>query len=733
MKMFVKLIAFTAALAAAVFAEPDSLSGEVEADFIKGSGEKDDPYLIENEEHLNSLASLLHADKRDPRGKDTLYFAQTADIEWSGKYEWALDSLVRVFYDGMGHSISGVKIDRPEKDTVGFFPIMRKALVRDLTLKDFEVTGHDYVGMLAGYVYGSYAFNCRFYGKVRGNDFVGGIVGHNRGNLRHIVSNIDVAGVNVVGGALGASGYGIQFSGIYGSVKGDSLVGGFLGATTQDSKVTSLSHMVVAVDVTARVQGNSVYYTDVDTASFAVEDVFSKKRDLDEVVIGVPLEDEFLKSDAFLDSVPYTFVKGGEENSDGYPIPFYYKGRGTADEPFLIESYHDLIYFNMEYSGLYQSYLPAQTHFKLTTDVDMKNGKDYTWKAFRFSDYFDGGYHTVSRLKVVDGLGSAGFFGMVLGFVENLGIRNSYIEGEYAGAITGKLYGIVERCWNDNSTVIASQLAGGIAGVGVMTLNDATSMVGYSRIDRVYNTGSISATNLGIAAGIVGAAYANTYSKVDSLHPYLTNAYNRGKIRGDTTYNEGSGIMHGVYFTNGSGVRLTVESVYNTDDNQCGFIGQGYNQLRAYVQLAHQCTELEHYSPDGNVKSKQFMLSSKLVDSLGTAFEMDVDNLNDGYPILKGLHPRKDYVDEPMDPENPESPDFTIASVAMAPVLQVNAIGRHLEVDGLKVGSSVKLYSITGTCLYTIPVTRSHMTLPVNKSGYFIIRNGKNAKAVKVW
>jgi hypothetical protein len=78
-------------------------------------------------------------------------------------------------YDGNGHQVSGLYINRPDTSAQGLFGVLEGS-VRNLTVLDFDVTGYEAVAGLAGVNSGSVE-NCCSLGNVTGFYSVGGLVG----------------------------------------------------------------------------------------------------------------------------------------------------------------------------------------------------------------------------------------------------------------------------------------------------------------------------------------------------------------------------------------------------------------------------------------------------------------------------------------------------------------------------------------------------------------------------
>ena len=168
--------------------------------------------------------------------------------------------------DGQGHTLQ-FTINAPSSDYQGLFGYMQ-GTVENLYLYNCNVTGHDYVGTIAGYCHGtisncgtksSYSLNT----KVVGNRYVGALVGRARfSEILDCHNGSKVSGSQYVGGIVGdfvayrnddsygASGnnswgrtqydiYGGNVSRCFnfGSVKAtnnDSYVGGIAGSTSTE-------------------------------------------------------------------------------------------------------------------------------------------------------------------------------------------------------------------------------------------------------------------------------------------------------------------------------------------------------------------------------------------------------------------------------------------------------------------------------------------------------------------
>jgi hypothetical protein len=136
-------------------------------------------------------------------------------------------------FDGNGHKITKLKINRPTEDEIGLFGATNGAIIKNLGIEDCDITGNDGVGGLAaGFVDSSIIENCYVTGKVTGNGTVGGLVGYNGyySSIENCYVTGNVTGNEAVGGLVGLNDYSF-ISNCYatGIVTGYEAVGGLVG------------------------------------------------------------------------------------------------------------------------------------------------------------------------------------------------------------------------------------------------------------------------------------------------------------------------------------------------------------------------------------------------------------------------------------------------------------------------------------------------------------------------
>jgi filamentous hemagglutinin family protein len=138
-------------------------------------------------------------------------------------------------FDGLGHSISALTINRPATEYVGLFgQTSTTAQIRNIGLVGGSVIGQARVGALVGDNSGAIS-NSYATGSVSGNNYVGGLVGFN--DLGAIASSYATGSVTgtsqSVGGLVGESSGTVNESYATGSVTGTSQsVGGLAGVSS---------------------------------------------------------------------------------------------------------------------------------------------------------------------------------------------------------------------------------------------------------------------------------------------------------------------------------------------------------------------------------------------------------------------------------------------------------------------------------------------------------------------
>lgn len=153
-------------------------------------------------------------------------------------------------FDGLGHTITRLTINRPSTDYIGLFGFVNSAAVGNLGLVNGSVTGRNYSGSLVGRMDDSTVLKSYANGvTISARSFAGGLVGSANGSSSitnsYSTGNVTQTGSDgVAGGLLGSAGYeagSVTISNSYatGAVSGTQYVGGLVGSSDNDSNISN--------------------------------------------------------------------------------------------------------------------------------------------------------------------------------------------------------------------------------------------------------------------------------------------------------------------------------------------------------------------------------------------------------------------------------------------------------------------------------------------------------------
>ena len=194
--------------------------------------------------------------------------------------------------------------------------------------------------------------------------------------------------------------------------------------------------------------------------------------------------------------------------------------------------------------------------------------------------------------------------------------NKSYIHGNaISGGIAGQLTqdGLISQCYNIGSITVSNNYAGGICG----------SADNNSTVEKCYNISTITGNNY--IGGIVG------YLQTGAL---LQNCYNTGSISGSTRI---GGICGEIL---GQGIKTYIKNSYNIGsitgtDLVCG-IARCWDG--GIVVNSFYLENSVNGSNDNILNEGSSYMSSNEIKQafnlLGESFKEDVNNINNGYPIL---------------------------------------------------------------------------------------------------
>ena len=145
-------------------------------------------------------------------------------------------------FDGQGHVITGLYINRPDEDDVGLFSVVENGgEVRNVGLEGGAVTGGQEIGGLVGWSLGTISASY-VTGDVSGDEYVGGLMGGNGGTVSASYATGTVSGNDNAGGLMGYNGGTVSESHATGGASGANDVGGLVGRIGWNGGTVSASY-----------------------------------------------------------------------------------------------------------------------------------------------------------------------------------------------------------------------------------------------------------------------------------------------------------------------------------------------------------------------------------------------------------------------------------------------------------------------------------------------------------
>ena len=167
--------------------------------------ESDGSYTVTSADGLMNIAELVNG------GKSDINITLDTDIDLTGK-DWTpigtdYDNSYKGTFDGGGHTITGLTFTTNDKYAGLFGYLNRAGTVKNVVMKDVQITNNRswsaFAGGVAGYSWGTIE-NCSVSGSVSGTVYVGGVVGAQiDGSITGCSSSATVKGTTDVGGVAG--------------------------------------------------------------------------------------------------------------------------------------------------------------------------------------------------------------------------------------------------------------------------------------------------------------------------------------------------------------------------------------------------------------------------------------------------------------------------------------------------------------------------------------------------
>lgn len=254
----------------------------------------DDPYIISSIEDLLNIKNNLSGS-----------YKLVNDIDLNNT-EWeSIGSSKTPFigiFDGNGHTIKNLKIDKATNKYLGLFGVTNNATIKNVSIENISINGTECVGALLGQANGSVKIeNCKIFGicNINGKSNLGGLVGYvyDGGTITGSSANVIITdsslGSGYIGGLAGKLnntilskcfssgdiisrdsyvgglvGYadGSKISECYavGNVKGSSNVGGLAGRFSSHDGIDNCYSLVNVVSDSLDLVGGFIGYANTD-------------------------------------------------------------------------------------------------------------------------------------------------------------------------------------------------------------------------------------------------------------------------------------------------------------------------------------------------------------------------------------------------------------------------------------------------------------------------------------
>ena len=379
-----------------------------------------------------------------------------------------------------------------------------QGLIRNC-LSNLEVRGIDKVGGLVGENRGTIVGSIST-GEIGGEDRVGGLVGYNSGGtIMSSYSTGSVSGNEYVGGLVGDNRGNITSSYSTGNISGEERVGGFVGENY--GSITS-SYSTGSVSGDEKLGGLVGYNLGSITSSFWDTQTSSRaESDGGTGLTTAEMQDinTFLEADWDLvgETANGTCDYWMEQEGD-YPCLVFFAGGflveplgcGTDGDPYLISDANDLgtIWYR------------PNACYRLDVDIDLEG---ITWKCAvvpGFCGRFDGNGHVIRNLQI-EGGGCLGLFGICTSGadISYIGLESVEINGtgRYIGGLMGMNRGNITSSYSRGS-ISGNDYVGGLMGT-----NQYSGCITSS-----YSTGSVSGDYSigGLVGYILGGSITSSYN-----------------------------------------------------------------------------------------------------------------------------------------------------------------------------------------------------------------------------
>ena len=480
-------------------------------------------------------------------------------------------------FDGLGHTINKLTINRPTTNDVGLFGFAYNSTIRNVGLNHANVHGDDRVGGLVGYNKGSSISNTYVSGSVTGGGRTGGLVGQNYGygvgsiaSITNSNSSAIVVGGNYTGGLVGWN-YGnddgtaiITNSYATGNVKGNSeSVGGLVGQNKGDRAGTaSISNSYATGSVTGYsdnvggLVGWNYGYNDGRariTTSYATGDVTGDNIDNVGGLVGqnyggggiASISDSYATGNVTGDNIDKVGGLVGQNYGDSFGTAEITTSEATS-----------------EVHG--RSYVGGLVGYNFANST---NGTASITSSHAFGAVFGAGE------------GAGGLVGQNLGSVGVASVTSSDASGDvsgliYVGGLIGRSYATVAGSTHTDTSHASGNVDGNQNVGGLIGRFDTPNGASTGRITDSYATGDVSGSG-DVYGGLIGMLAAKETGSLS-----VTKSYATGNV---TDYKRGAGGLVGRIGSYGSST-IDIHEVYASGNvTTTGSLGRATGGLIGWI------------------------------------------------------------------------------------------------------------------------------------------------------
>ena len=303
-------------------------------------------------------------------------------------------------------------------------------------------------------------------------------------------------------------------------------------------------------------------------------------------------------------AVPVSARAEGEtvDTWDGTAVAFT-QGRGTKEEPWLIENAEQLAYLAQQVNNGTDY---ERKHFRLVSDLDLGGNEWTPIGTYRkpFWGGFDGGGHTITGMTITGNRDYVGLFGECHNFtadssyIKSVTVKRANISGRnFVGAIAG-VGANISDCYSIENTICANRCVGGICGsltgnisgcynsssvsgnstAGGIMGSASYNGIGNGVVQYCYNIGAVTVRQQDSSVGGITGASANRYD--------ISNCLNCGKITGN-----GKNVGGIAGSTDSNYMNFIGNCYYNSDLNNAG-VGEGASDKVIPLTTSQLCGAL---------------------------------------------------------------------------------------------------------------------------------------------